>query len=632
MIGFEVIGFEDSPRSKPYTDKTMTTVAALWAIDDASTDLQLQLEAEIRRLLRRAHNPFLVAANPLAQAICLSTGIDNPVDALRHAIEAAFRPTFQEMRLQKMLLAALEQENSLSQIRESLPVSKRHLHRRRAKAVTILAEHLRRTISGPPDSVPQSNGHAADPLATLAGLISHIEPALASNLLGLGGHQIPAEAKILSILERVHKGADISQEAGVERFIGSSLFAIFAAQAAEIGGVCRTPEGRLWAALTHSEREPVNSAELRFELEWLSLIRARHRGDVRQMACVTRNLRRLAKDRGGWTLRSLLADAEASIRGANADAAIALLDDAVRLGARDFAVIELALASALRAELALRRNEDGSAERFASGAYLVLRGRHAAAYRCQSVLARAQIRLGRRWNAPPGAGTLAREAWDRVSLTIESARHHLVNGDAERTRVIAAEAFDICEAQAYGGLAARAAATIAATYDDTECKRGWAFRALRHLLPTRDRLNSCDLFVLERIAPQRQLQLSEDPGFCEILYEGLAQLIPALCVTTALERRAVDRFLRAFNAAILESSTIVSPWCDEVRALTRAPGSFAQNFVRFAGDVAEILHPIFQAVAEPEDRPRVEYRLAMGLAEIASASSAAGDARTFLIG
>ena len=89
---------------------TVMMLAALSEERHAPDDVRSHsyLESEVRRLLRRAANPFLLAANPLAQALCEATTTSDAQAALRTTIERAFRGGFQERRLGEMLLRSIE--------------------------------------------------------------------------------------------------------------------------------------------------------------------------------------------------------------------------------------------------------------------------------------------------------------------------------------------------------------------------------------------------------------------------------------------------------------------------------------------------------------------------------------------
>ncbi len=459
---------------------------------------QPRFEAEVRRLLRRATNPFLLAANPLAQAICEATAAPDARYALRSAIENAFQGPFQQPHLRDMLLHSIEEGAPRNEEWES-KVSRRHLQRRRAKAVSILALHIGKIIGGRSAAAIEEDSSAADPLETIAELLSNIDPGMASHLFRLGGPRSAANASMLAFRERADGGTVLEQSADVGRYLAPPLVGILREQSEEIAGTAGDARRELWPMLAQADGPSGDVAEIRFELEWLCFLRARHSGDARQSDRIARNIKRLAGERATWVLRALLAQAEAKIRCGGLEDATSLLNAVDRHGLRNVAVTDLACSTALRAEVAFQRGDDASAERFATGSYVVLRGRHFGAYRCQTTIARARLRLGEPWSCPEDVGALGERAWDRVALNIELARHSFSHGDTERAKTYAHEALEIAAMRRYDGLAARAAATLGATFHrSVQDRRVWYFRALSLLLATRDRSIGCDLFALER--------------------------------------------------------------------------------------------------------------------------------------
>ena len=305
-------------------------------------------------MLRRARNPFFLSANPLAQALCETTGIENPQGALESVIAGAFGEGFPESRLRDMLLS------SVKAARESEPpdvsrVSRRHLQRRRAKAVAILASHIRRVFGVATIASVEDQRDAViepfDPLDAIAELVSNIAPAMASRIFRLGGPQSVANARVLLVRERAEMGADFDEAEVFDRHDDRSLVAVLRAQAQLISGKESAAEGTLWPLFGRLTRGPSNPTEIPFELEWLTFLRARQRGDAHQMDRVARNLKRLAGDRLPWVLRALLADAEAKIRRGRLRDATSILDAAERRALRTFALTDSRAAACCEARL-----------------------------------------------------------------------------------------------------------------------------------------------------------------------------------------------------------------------------------------------------------------------------------------
>jgi hypothetical protein len=587
-------------------------------------------------MLRRAHNPFLLSANPLAQALCETTGITNAQGALESVISGAFSEGFPESRLRDMLLSSVKvtQESKPS---EALRLSRRHLQRRRAKAVAILASHIRSVLGVPTIVGVDGDGDAAtrplDPLDAIAELVSNIEPIMASRIFRLGGPQSVANARVLAIRERTEKGADFDETETLDRHVDRSLVAVLRAQSHLASGKDGAAEGALSPLFARVLPGSSDPADVPFELEWLAFLRARQRGDAHQLDRVARNVKRLAGDRPPWVLRALLADAEAKIRRGRLQEAACMLDAADRRGLRTFALTELACSSALRSEIAFQRGDDAAAERLATGAYLVLRARHFGAYQCQVSVARARLRLGESWTCPEDVGDLSLPAWARVALNVEVARHLLSAGDVGRSRACALEAFRIATDRNYNGVAARAAATIGATFGPaTQRRRVWRFRALTHLIVTRDLSIGCDLFALEQRELSATLRCEPESELIDLIHSGLTSAVPMLCAESHAQGRAAGVFLCGLIALALRHARE----CDGLEGViaaveTNAP-SFAQYFVHFLDETRAVIHTVLQAIVEPNERAKAEYHLDAALRVVAERIRPRANLRQFLVG
>ncbi|HEX4013135.1 MAG TPA: hypothetical protein VHX17_04490 [Candidatus Cybelea sp.] len=551
---------------------------------------QPRFEAEVRRLLRRAKDPLFLATSPLAQALCNATGIPNAKQALISTIDGAFAHRAKESRLLALLRAPVTGAAEV-ELPDALRVTRRHLLRRRAKAVAILAAHIRQLVGPTSDAMPAPwVEKIVQPLDTIAELIS------------------------LAVRERVETGTFDDKVTDLKGSINPALYSVFAAQARQIAGT-----GGSGSGVELAPAEPSYTAEIRFELESLALLRARHGGNVRALDAVARNLRRLAGDRAPWILRAVLAQAEASIRRGRFQEAGTLLDAVDRAGATSFAATELVCASMLRAELAFAQNDAALAERLASAAYYVLRGRHLGAYRCQTILARARLRLGARWSPPADAGTLETPAWDRVALDIETARHLAATGESARARNAAKEAFQIASERGYYTLAARAAATLGALQRGKE-RRGWYLRALALAMPTRDRLATLDLFALDdSLTGVLGTQPLDD--LVGVLYEGLIAAVPPL---GGCEAPAGREFLAWLIARSFGETRHVSASAAAVDALVANAPALARYVAYFSADVSEVLGSVMQAVAGVGERSKIQYRLDETLREV---ERLAGDGR-----
>ncbi len=605
-------------------------------------EAQLRMENEVRRLLRRAYAPLALSSLPLAQALCEVTGISNSQSALQHVVANAFQGNWQESRLKDLLLPSDPKDRMpRGDTAHRLQISKRHLQRRRARAVSILAFHIRKLVGAPYIATTDDPGpnagdqdRAADPLETIAELVSNIEPSTAANIFRLSGPHSRSRAGMLSIRGCVDMGDEIKPVGNeFERYSFSPLVAILKAQSKQVNGKPAEAEQELWPLFARASRDILKNSEVQFELEWLWFLRARHCGDAREMDRVATNLKRIAKDVSAWLLRALLAQAEARIRCGQLQDAITLLDEVNRRGLREFALRQLASSSLLKAELALEQGDDATAERLASGAYLILRGRHYDAYRAQTSIARARLRLHAPWTCPDDLGNLPGSAWDRVGVNIECARRLNADGRTEHAREYAKEAFSTAVTLKYEGLAARAAATLGSTFDKASTRRrDWHLRALSHLLTTRDRAVACDLFVLENDRIDATPFPPFDEAVAKLLYEGLQDAIPHLRTESETERSVARAFLKHLTAFVLGITPFSDELTEAVEALDAEAGWFGQYLVYFQDDASHILETVFAAIVSLRQRSELDQRLTVALRKLVSAVRPRADLRRFLVG
>lgn len=594
----------------------MASAPSLWS-SVRSDQMQLRMEADVRRLLRRAKNPFLLAACPLAQALCESTGIANALSALRYAIDGAFGSLPHEPRLRQLLLISVDDDEQTSAALTRWQVSKRHFQRRRAKAVAILASHIRELIGGP-QAVAMGDEESAsrDPLETVAELIAGIEPSTASEILRADGSRCSVDACVRAMREYADTGRDFDGlQPPCTRHVTPALFAVFRAQAAEIGG----------NATTETIDLP-DQPELRFELEWLNFLRARHRADAAQMHRVASNLNRLASRRAAWLSRAQLARADAKIRLGLLDDAAALLDEIDRRSLRNIAIVEYAWSIALRSEIFLQRGDDACAERLASGAYAVLAGRHFAAWNCQATIARARLRRNGASSFQVRLGSTSPRSPGRVALDVEQARDLFARGDPATAARVARGAFERATARGYDGIAARAAAVLGACCGEEDEKLGWYRRALALLLRTRDRSIACDLFALGAQTPRIGLSELIDP-----LYQSLITAIPHLRANDLGQRRSARRFLRRLTQ-IVAGETPISALDEAIHSVQHAAPSFAQYVVHFSGETQQIVQTFFQALALPSSHGALERRVRGVFDRMAGLVQPSDALRKFLVG
>ncbi|MGA7283227.1 MAG: hypothetical protein WCB01_08945 [Candidatus Cybelea sp.] len=613
---------------------TLSVAIALYPSFELDRDnrVQLQMEADVRRMLRRADDPLRLAGLPLAQRLCAATGISSPQEALGHVIEAAFKGIWPETRLRDLLLTAdLDGRVSRTDTAQRLRVSMRHLQRRRARAVAVLASHICKLVVTPGADPPEKeHGAAVDPLEALAELVSELEPAVAAAILRLNGARLGERAAMLTMRASVEAGNDV--EAQGQQVAFSPLVATLRAQSKTINAKEAEAERELLPIFASAARDLTQNSEIRFELEWLAFLRARYRGCVRQIELVATNLSRIARNSPPWKARAMLAQAEARLRCGRIQDAVALLDQAERLSVAAFALRQLASSSLLRGEIALHRGEDADAERLATGANAILRTRHCDAYRSQVTLARAALRLGKRWTCTEDLTNLAPAAWDRVSLDIETARHLSAAGSADRARQAAHESYATALTFRYEGLAARAAATIGRTFGRSSFeRRDWHLRALSHLLATRDRSIGCDLFAQEEEAAGEGFAAFEE-GVAGVLYDAVQRAIPLLRTLSKAERATAIGFLHRLTAYVAGREDFSERLSRAIEVAAVRSGCFARYVAYFSDDANDVLETAYGAVAFAQKRLEAHQRLAYAMRCFVTAVPPRDDTKRFYVG
>ena len=615
---------------RSYTDPVKQAIGL--ASDQDARDRQ-QMEAMVRRLLRRSADSYRLASFPLAQALCRATGIANAQLALRHVVDAAFKNAPHEVQLRELILASdLDAHLSRTESAARLQVSRRHLQRYRAQAVAILAAHIRELVRSVAFATDEGTS-LADPLDVLAEMISKLEPAAAARLCRLGSRESASRADMLEIRSRVDAGYELPNVPdGAPPHPSHSLLAVLRAQSRQLNGKEGEAKEALRPILTDRHRDLTYDSEALFELEWLTFLRARHHGDAADMSRVATNLLRIAQDRATWRSRALLAHAEACIRLGNVPKATELLDSAERLNLQTSANAQLASTTGLRAELALLLDDDISAERLASGAYSVLRDRHYDSYACLATVARARLRLNKPWTCGNRLDPLGAAAWDRLRTNVECARHLLDDGFADRARACAGDAYKVSIHSGFDGVAARAAATVGTTFPEgSDARREWYLKALSHLLATRDHFNACDLFARSSDRAGVPIFSSFERADADVIYAGLVTAIPQLGMEPSGEAAGARVYLKQLGRYVSGHTDSPKHVTEAAERLGDDSRVFVQFVVRFVEDVAEIVRPAFLAIASPQHRFVVESRLRESLQSFAERARP-GSERQFLVG
>jgi hypothetical protein len=575
---------------------------------------QRNMEARVRSLLRRVNDPSCLARLPLAQALCEATNRSDAQEALRRVVEGAFRGASRQDELKQLLLMAdFDGRLSRSQVAERLHQSRRNFHRHHARAVSILAKHvddiLKATCTVEYAAGAESDA-SEDPLVTLATLVSNVDPPKGAQLFGLCGTRFAQKSEILNVRASAACGREVPVHAGVpsEAAAPPRLLAIFNAQAMVLSGRSKESSETLVPAL-YDDGAGALEPELRFELGWLTFLRARHSGRTRDMEIAAKELRRCAHDRAAWACRALLAQAEACLARGKVDDAIELLDDAERRAKRVQAVQELAASGLLRADVALQRGDFEKARRYATGTYTVLMDHHVDAFRCLVTLSRACIGLERPWSLKRSdTEALAPASWDRIALETEWARHLNAEGATGSAHILASRAYETAVTQSYEGLASRAAAAVADVLrpNPAEAYR-WRLISLQHLLNTGNVAAACDLFSDAR-------RITAHPGFLDrdlphLIFGALVTNLPQASAAEPMQAAIVHTFLSQLCRRILNDNGPSETFGRSLSTLVRSAPAFATTMSRFTTEATDVVRPMCVALACRSNRASSERRM-----------------------
>lgn len=612
----------------------VTTIESWWPQEIGADDGQQRLEASVRRLLRCANDSFALAAEPLAQTLCEVTGIADPRDALKNVIARAFRDVWPDSHLRDLFLSRDGELRRIGSSLQAAQVSTRHFQRRRAKAVSILAVHVRRLLGAMPAPVDADDKDPPrDCVEAIAKLVADFEPSVAAELFRLGGPQYSQKANTLDFRGSIEVGAEIGEETlRLQPQAFAPLFAVLEAQSNELNGRPRDAEQKLRPLFTRSARDAAYGSDVCFELEWLNLLRARHRGHAGQIERVANNLVRISQGHSIAVSRALLAQADARIRRGRLYDATVLLDQAERLAFRKLALRQLSSCSLLRAEIALQQGDYAVADRLASGAYIILHGRHYDAYRSQAAIARASLSLAKSWSHDEPVGALSPTAWDRISLNVETARHRNAAGLKIASRELADASYATAMELDYDGLAARAAATIGRTHPaSSPQRREWYLRALALQLRTQDRSTACDLFIPDDSSELMPFE-ERDEAVPRLLFEALKQNIPQLGHIPPIDTVAALDFLDRVCVCVFALPAQAAEELESIVAVARRTGSFAQYATYFMEEAKETLAAGFFAIVGSRRRAEADRRLTGIFGRFADAIDAQNEARRFLVG
>jgi hypothetical protein len=545
-------------------------------------DEQRRMAKAVLYMLHRVRKPYDLARAPFADALCRATGIPSAASALRFVVEEALPGNDARTdRLRGLLLWDFSSEENLGKVASRMHISRRHLQRFRAEAVSAVAYHVRKLLGTrcAGDGAEQvRTGTSLDHLADLAAVV---EPGAAATIHQLTGAGVSESLQLVRLRAALEQGSAIGDEAyanhpGVPR----AVVAQFVALSNEMNG---HPQSDLPLAPESSQRY---SPAMRFELEYMAFLRARQRGFVLEMQTIAASLRRLAGERGGALPLALQCQADANLRAGDVANAHLHLDLAGRLTFSRNDLRQFAAATMLQSKIALYENDTRRAEELASGAYAVLNRHHRDAYACAVLISQARRQRGAPWRPSLDASRLPRGSWDRIAVDIEHARHLTSEGRRKRAARLAARAFAFASAAGFEGLAARAAGVMygitAAGPRRDEALR-WRADAVARLLRTQDRLLCVGLLAGD------EPPMAADEQLLDAMYRRLCVFVPQMLGDDVHQRRTVRNVLESGLAALDEPARMAPGIRASAEAAGEADSALAHYCRQAAAGIAEIL-------------------------------------------
>ena len=98
-------------------------------------------------MLHRVRKPYGLSRAPFADALCRATGISNAASALRFVVEEALPGNeARTARLRGVLLLNFSEAENLGEVALRMHISRRHLQRFRAEAVSAVAYYIRKLL------------------------------------------------------------------------------------------------------------------------------------------------------------------------------------------------------------------------------------------------------------------------------------------------------------------------------------------------------------------------------------------------------------------------------------------------------------------------------------------------------
>ena len=552
-------------------------------------------------MLHRVRKPYGLSRAPFADALCRATGISNAASALRFVVEEALPGNeARTARLRGVLLLNFLEAENLGEVALRMHISRRHLQRFRAEAVSAVAYYIRKLLGTRCAGDGAEEDMTGTSLEHLADLAAKVEPGAAATIHQLTGAGVSESLQLVRLRAALEQGAAIDGRAyadhpGIPRAVVSQ----FVAFSNEMNG---RASGELYPADASARYSPA----MRFELEYLSFLRARQRGFVLEMQTIAASLRRLAGERGGALPIALQCQADASLRAGDVSNAHMHLDLAGRLTFSRSDLRQFAAATMLQSKIALYENHTQRAEELASGAFAVLNRHHRDAYACAVLVSQARWQRGTQWRPSLDASRLPRASWDRIAVDIEHARHLAREARRKRAARLASQAFALASSAGFEGLAARAAGVmycIAATGTRREEALRWRADAIARLLHTQDHLLCVGLLA------STEPPLNADERLIDAMYRRLCVFVPQMLGDDGRQRHAVRTVLESALDALDDPQKMAPSIRAAAAAASDDDSALAHYCRQGAAGIAEIVSltgAALRGTAPTETRAKAE--------------------------
>ena len=469
-------------------------------------------EREVRRLLNSLRRPDLAATDPLGSLLRDVLGTTTAMEAVTELISTAFQGLgYQGTRFAELIRKSdLEGDLSQAGVASEMGLSLRQFFRYRARAIALLSSHIRQLLG--------QFGADPNPLRSLAELVGETSPGTAIAIYDLMEGNHDNEQLVKRMRSQVDSGAEIP-----DLWIDESpelwkpLCGVIQARAFELNGDSDAAKSRIAQVRSAiNEDHPLNE-RIEDEVRMIQVLNAKHRHDASEIHRLGRALRETAGDDRERLLRALLIEAEGCIRLGNLPEANDVLRYLHRVAQTNRDVRVMAQLTLLAANSALMTGDLSSADELASGAFFALQEQRPDAALCQMTVARARLCVGKRWKMLPDFVLRPEGAWDRLGLEIIEARYMLRDAQFAAAASIALHVYEYSLQRNFHGLAAHAAATMAAcaglTGKDREEQERYV-EAWGLITKTGDRLAGCDVFTMPVVRPRDLGPILLDETMC----------------------------------------------------------------------------------------------------------------------